>query len=261
MGNMWYKIKSFITFLLKSTNQHGIHSPFVYNLVTKCFYHKTNIEKVNSFNSVKQWLYKNPKIINVTDFGSGSKVFKSNKRKVSDIAKVAGISSKKGLLLLRMLNYFKPQNILEIGTSVGLSTAVLSIGNPKATINTLEGCTNTAGVAQELFNTFKLKNIQLNIGNFKDTLLPIVTKTKFDLIYFDGNHQKEATLRYFNLCLKTVQNNSIFIFDDINWSKEMQEAWFLIKEHPKVTVTIDTFFWGIVFFRKEQAKQHFKIRV
>ncbi|VAW25417.1 FIG00650847: hypothetical protein [hydrothermal vent metagenome] len=258
---MWYKIKAFITFLLKSTNQHGIHSPFVYNLVTKCFYHKTNPSNIDSFNSVKQWLYKNHETINITDFGSGSKVFRSNKRKVSDIAKVAGINDKKSLLLLRILTYFEPQNILEIGTSVGLSTAVLSIGNPKATINTLEGCTNTASVAQELFDTFKLKNIQLNIGDFKDTLIPITSKTKFDLIYFDGNHQKEATLQYFNLCLKTVQNNSIFIFDDINWSKEMQEAWLLIKKHPKVTVTIDTFFWGIVFFRKEQVKQHFKIRV
>ncbi|AMC09937.1 methyltransferase [Lutibacter profundi] len=258
---MWYKIKAFITFLLKSTNQHGVHSPFVYNLVTKCFYHKTNLSKVNAFNSIKQWLYKNHQTITITDFGSGSKVFKNNKRKISDIAKIAGINNKKGLLLLRLLNYFKPQNILEIGTSVGLSTAILSIGNPNATINTLEGCANTAAVAQDLFDTFKLKNINLYVGNFKDTLTPITTKTKFDLIYFDGNHQKEATLQYFNLCLKTAHNNSIFIFDDINWSKEMQEAWLLIKNHPKVTVTIDTFFWGIVFFRKEQIKQHFKIRV
>tara|TARA_R110001583_G_scaffold77623_1_gene211186 strand:- start:18363 stop:19139 length:777 start_codon:yes stop_codon:yes gene_type:complete len=257
---MWFKVKSFIIFLFKSTNQHGVHSPFVYDLVTKCFYKKTNPSKLKFINTIKKWLYTNNKIITVTDFGSGSKVFKNNERKVADIAKVAGISKKKTTLLLRFVDYFKPESILEIGTSVGLGAATMSIGNPKAKIHTLEGCQNTATIAQELFDKFNLKNIKLTIGNFNDTLPLSLNNNKFDLIYFDGNHQKEATLNYFNLCLKSIQNNSIFIFDDINWSIEMQEAWAIIKAHPKVTVSIDTYFWGIVFFRKEQEKQNFIIR-
>ncbi|WP_372792116.1 O-methyltransferase [Lutibacter sp.] len=258
---MWFKVKSFILFLLKSTNQHGVHSPFVYNLVTKCFYQKTDASKVNLVNTAKKWLSLNKKTIIVTDFGSGSKVFKNNERKIAAIAKVAGINTKKVALLLRILAYFEIKNMLEIGTSVGLGTATLSIGNSKATITTLEGCKSTATIAQELFDTFKLENIKLTIGNFKETLPIAVNNSKFDLIYFDGNHQKEATLNYFNLCLKTIHNNSIFIFDDINLSPEMQQAWSTIKKHPKVTISIDTFFWGIIFFRKEQEKEHFTIRV
>jgi len=258
---MWFKVKSFILFLLKSTNQHGVHSPFVYNLVTKCFYQKTDADKINLLNTAKKWLSLNKNTITVTDFGNGSKVFKNNERKIADIAKIAGINTKKSALLLRIITYFEIKNMLEIGTSVGLGTATLSIGNPKATITTLEGCKNTATIAQELFDTFKLKNIKLTIGDFKETLPSIIKNNKFDLIYFDGNHQKEATLNYFKLCLETAHNNSIFIFDDINWSVEMQEAWILIKKHPKVTISIDTFFWGIIFFRKEQEKEHFIIRV
>jgi len=258
---MWFKVKSFILFLLKSTNQHGVHSPFVYNLVTKCFYQKTDASKVNLVNTAKKWLSLNKNNLIVTDFGSGSKVFKNNERKIAAIAKVAGINTKKAALLLRILAYFEIKNMLEIGTSVGLGTATLSTGNPKATITTLEGCKSTAAIAQELFDTFKLKNITLTIGNFKETLPIVVNNSKFDLIYFDGNHQKEATLNYFNLCLKTIHNNSIFIFDDINLSPEMQQAWSTIKKHPKVTISIDTFFWGIIFFRKEQEKEHFTIRV
>jgi len=257
---MWFKVKSFILFLFKSTNQHGVHSPFVYDLVTKCFYKKTNPSKLKFINTTKKWLYANNNIITVSDFGSGSNVFKSNERKVANIAKIAGISKKKTALLLRLVAYFKPENILEIGTSVGLGTTTLSVGNPKAKIQTLEGCKNTATISQELFDKFNLKNIKLTIGNFNDTVPLIVNNNKFDLIYFDGNHQKEATLNYFNLCLESIHNNSIFIFDDINWSIEMQEAWAIIKEYPKVTVSIDTYFWGIVFFRKEQKKQHFIIR-
>jgi len=258
---MWFKVKSFILFLIKSTNQHGVHSPFVYNLITKCFYSKTTKSKVILVKQMKQLLTSNNKIITVTDFGSGSKVFKNNERKVSKIAKVAGINFKKAQLLIRIVEYFQPQNVLEIGTSVGLSAATISIGNPASNIETLEGCKNTSDVAKQLFKKFNLENINLTIGNFNKTLPSTLDKNNFDLIYFDGNHQKEATLHYFNLCVKTVHNNSIFIFDDINWSSEMQEAWEIIKSHPKVTISINTHFWGIIFFRKEQEKEHFTIRV
>lgn len=258
---VWFKIKSFIVFLLASKNKHGVHSPFVYDLVAKCFNSHTNPAKMRAFYKIQKSLYSNQNRITITDYGKGSSVFKSNERKVCDIAKIAGINKKKAALLLRIIDYFNPQNILEIGTSVGLGTSVLSIGNPEANIVTLEGCKNTADVAKEVFSKNHLNNIQLVVGNFKDTLSDVLKNKQFDLIYFDGNHQKEPTLQYFHQCLNTIHNNSIFIFDDINWSPEMQMAWQEIKNHPKVTVTINTFFWGMVFFRKEQKKQHFVIRV
>ncbi len=257
----WFKIRSFITFLLTSTDRHGVHSPFVYHLVTKCFNVKINPSKMVAVNKIRKSLYSNHKSITITDFGKGSAVFKNNERKVSDIAKIAGISKKRSALLIRVIDYFNPKKILEIGTSVGLGASVLSIGNPEADIVTLEGCENTAQVAKKLFKTNHLDKIQLVVGNFKDTLPSVVKDKQFDLIYFDGNHQKNATLDYFNLCLETVHNDSIFIFDDINWSSEMQLAWEEIKNNPKVTMTINTFYWGFVFFRREQEKQHFTIRV
>ena len=137
----------------------------------------------------------------------------------------------------------------------------MSIGNPNAIINTLEGCPNTAKVASELFNEFSFKNIKVTIGEFENSLSSITPNKKLDLVFFDGNHQEKPTLEYFEYCLEFIHNDSVFIFDDIYWSKEMQSAWKKIKEHPKVKVTIDTFKWGIVFFREEQEKEHFTIRV
>ncbi|QTE23565.1 O-methyltransferase [Polaribacter cellanae] len=251
-------IKYFI-FLLKSTNQHGVHSPFVYNLVTKCFYKKTNNNLWNYFLTIKKHLLDNKKNIKVTDFGSGSRIFKTNEREVAKIAKIAGISNTKAKLLIKVINYFKPENCLEIGTSIGLATSAIKIGNENTKITTLEGCPETSKVANELLiNNFK--NINLITGNFNKTLPEIVKNNKYDFIYFDGNHTKQSTLNYFRTCLKTIHNNSIWIFDDIYWSQEMQEAWTEIKNHPSVTVTVDIFHWGIVFFRKEQEKEHFKIR-
>jgi len=258
---MWFKIKTYLSFLLKSTNQYGVHSPFVYNLMTQCFYKKADPQKLAMLSNIRKTSYKNHQYISVTDYGKGSKVFKTNRRKISDIAKIAGISRKRAALLLRIVNYFNPLNILEIGTSIGLGTTALSINNPNAQIKTLEGCPKTANMAKELFLKYNLTNIKTVIGDFKNTV-PMAAKNQiYDLIYFDGNHQKDPTLDYFEKCLPAIHNNSIFIFDDINWSADMQEAWEYIKQHPKVTVTINTYQWGFVFFRKEQKKQHFTVRV
>ncbi len=258
---MWFKFISFLKFLVKSNNHHGIHSPFVYDLITRCFYTKTKIEQIQLFRRIRKSLFTNNTVIEITDFGQGSKIFKGNKRVVSEIAKIAGINKKKAYLLIRIVDYLKPKNILEIGTSVGLGTAALSIANGNTSITSLEGCSNTATIALNLFKRYNLDHIKVQIGKFNDTMPLAVKEANFDLIYFDGNHEKSATLNYFEQCLPTAKNNSVFIFDDINWSYDMQLAWEEIKNHDKVTVTINTFFWGIVFFRTEQRKQHFTVRV
>ena len=257
---MLFQIKSYLKFLWNSKNEHGVHSPFVFDLVTKCFYDKTKYPQYSVINDYRTALLQNKNYIAVTDFGAGSKVFKTNKRQVAQIAKTAGVSSERAELLLRVVTYFKPGSILELGTSLGLATVAMALGNQKANITTLEGCSETAKVALLQFqkNNF---NINLVVSEFENYFKNLNLKPNIlDLVYFDGNHQKEATLQYFELLLKTATNTSVWIFDDIHWSPEMESAWETIKKHPEVTVTIDTFQWGFVFFRKEQEKEHFIIR-
>lgn len=257
---MFYQIKSYIKFLLKSTNQHGVHSPFVFNLVTQCFYDRSKYEAYEKISNYKKALLNNITKIKVTDLGVGSHAKKQQTRMVSEIAKNAGTTIVRAKLLYRLSAYFKFDNILELGTSLGIATQALSLGNPKAHITTIEGCPNISEFTRAQFEKHTLKNIHLMTGDFNDTLKNLAPQT-FHLIFFDGNHQKEATLAYFESLLTKAHNDSIFIFDDIYWSKSMTEAWESIKNHPKVSVTIDTFFWGFVFFRKEQIKQHFTIRI
>ena len=130
-------IKSYLNFLWNSTNQHGVHSPFVFDLVTKCFYDKTNHPEYSILKNYRNSLLQNKNTIEVTDFGAGSRVFKSNTRAINQIAKNAGISPKRAELLFRMVRYFQPDSVLEIGTSLGLATSALALGNPKAKITTL----------------------------------------------------------------------------------------------------------------------------
>lgn len=256
-----YPIWQCLRFLIRSTNQHGVHSPFVFDLVTKCFYNRKHYPEYNTLKAYRKKLYNNHTQIPVTDFGAGSRVFNSHKRSISDMAKNAGISPKRNRLLFRIQQYFKPENSLELGTSLGLATAAMGLGNPKGCITSLEGCPETAKFATARLGDLGMENTRIVNCEFDNYLQTLTDTTVFDLVFFDGNHTKEATLRYFHLLLKTKHNNTVWIFDDIYWSGGMAQAWEIIKQHPEVTVTIDTFYWGLVFFRKEQLKQNFRIRV
>ena len=255
-----FQIFEYIKFLFKSTNQHGVHSPFVYDLVTQCFYDTKNHPEYAQLKSYRTSLLKNNETLTVSDFGSGSRVFKSNSRTVNQIAKHSGTSFKRAKLLFRITNYFKPERLLELGTSLGIATQAMALGNSESVITSIEGCQNSSVVARQQLANFNITNVTLVTGKF-EALLPKLTQHTYDFIFIDGNHNKEATLSYFNQLIETIHNDSIFVFDDIHWSKGMVEAWNTIKNHPKVSVTIDTFFWGFVCFRKEQVKQNFSIRL
>jgi len=257
---MLYQIKSYIKFLIKSTNQHGVHSPFVYQLVTQCFYDKTNYKAYKKIDLYKKQLLKNNTKITITDLGAGSQTTSQQERLVREMAKNAGTTLKNAKLLYRFISYFKPNSILELGTSLGIATHAISLGNPNCNITTIEGCPNLSMFTKSHLEKQAIRNFNLITGHFNETLITLTTNT-YDFIFFDGNHLKKATIQYFESLLKTTHNDTVFIFDDIYWSEDMTQAWETIKQHPKVTVTIDTFFWGFVFFRKEQSKQHFIIRV
>jgi predicted O-methyltransferase YrrM len=255
-----HTILEYIKFIFRSTNQYGIHSPFVYELVTKCFYDKQFYKDYKIIAKYRRVLNNNKSVISVKDLGAGSKVLSTRSRKISNISKKAGITKKRAELLYRIVKYFQTTSILELGTSLGISTCALSLGNTNANIITIEGCPETASVAREQFKYFSLYNINLLVNEF-DKEINTLTDNNFDLIYIDGNHQKEATINYFHSLLTCTNNDSLIIFDDIHWSKGMTEAWETIILDPNVTLSIDTFYWGFVFFRKEQEKQHFTIRL
>ena len=202
---MFYRQRKYFQFLLKSSNQHGVHSPFVYQLVTKCLYKKIDKNSWKTFQKSNNELLKNKKIKN---------------------------SHKKAKILLKLIHYFKPKNNLEITSSLDLAVI-------KHAINSSNTCVTT-------------------IANTPTEISEVTLNRKFDCIYF---HKNQITLKTFNTCLKTINNNSFFIFNDIYGSSETIKNWSSIKNHPKVKVSLDLFYFGVIFFKKEQAKEHFKIRV
>ena len=241
---------------------HGVHSPFVFDFITHVLNDTKEYECYKRIESLRKKLFQNNSIIDVEDFGAGSAVIPFKARKVSAIAKSSLKNKKFARLLYRIVNYYKPKSIIELGTSFGITTCYIASGNKNAAVTTFEGSKEIAGIASQNFAAANLKNINLIEGNFNETFFEALKKMeKIDLAFIDGNHRRDATLDYFLSLLKKSTNTSIFIFDDIHWSSEMEEAWKQIQEHDAVTLTIDLFFIGLVFFNPDfKVKQHFTIR-
>jgi predicted O-methyltransferase YrrM len=252
----------YIRYRIRSKNAHGIHSPFVFYLYNEVICETASFYEYKELGTIRRMLERDQTELTIEDFGAGSKVFKGNKRKVAEICK-HGISNEKyARLLFRLVNYFAPQTIIELGTSIGLTSLYLSSAAKKSVLYTIEGSAELAAYAKNLFDRFERKNIHSLTGTF-DVRLPELLQqvNKVDFAFIDGNHQKEPTLHYFGMLVKKCHNNSVLMFDDINWSEEMKSAWQEIKEHPEVRLTIDLHFMGIVFFRKEhKEKEHFVLR-
>lgn len=255
-----YQILAYIKFLFSATNQHGVHSPFIYDFVTKCLYDKKNYEAYKKLDNYRAALKSSDTVLQITDLGEGSKILDTKKRSVRKMIKTSSSSKKESKLLYRLINYFKITSVLELGTSLGMGTYALALANNNSNITTIEGCPNTSNFAKSKFMAKEIKNTTFIKGDFT-SIIPSLEEDSFDLVFFDGHHNKAATIQYFKSLLPKAHNNSVFVFDDIYWSKGMTEAWEYIKAHDAVTVTVDCFYLGFVFFRKEQAKEHFKIRV
>jgi predicted O-methyltransferase YrrM len=253
--------KDYLLHRFRGKSRHGLHSPFVYRLVDKVFYDVSPKKVYIEIENIRAGLLADERVITVTDLGAGSLVNNNRQKKISDIARNALKPQKLAQLLYRLINDLKPRNIIELGTCLGITTLYLNKAASDAQLYTLEGCPETAGVAAEVFQEAGAENIKLITGNFDNTLPEVIGSLNYlDFVFVDGNHQKEATLNYFEWCLPKVHENTLLIFDDIYWSEGMKEAWNIIKSHPQVTVTIDLFWIGLVFFKKGQAKEDFLVR-
>ncbi len=252
-------LKSYISYRRKRVNAQGIHSPFVfefYNEVLK----KAHLINENQIENLRKRLVRNKAKIEISDYGAGSKRTDSDVRTISNIARHSSVNAKFGKLLKRIVDYYKVENILELGTSLGIGASYMASSKECKSIQSIEGCPNIAELAKDSFRQLNLK-VESHTGEFSD-LLPKVLQSqrKYDLIYIDGNHQYNPTIEYFETLIDCVDNDGFIVFDDIHWSEEMEKAWDYIASSDKVNVSIDLFRMGIVVKKEGQAKQHFVLK-
>jgi predicted O-methyltransferase YrrM len=239
---LFYTYYNYLRYRLKAVNEHGVHSPFVFDLLTTVIYNQSDYYSFKSIENLKGQLLNSPKTAPLT------KTHLTN-------------NPKYGRLLFRLVNHFQPAKIIEINTSVGIHTAYLAAVNSKIEVITIQEKEELASIAKLNFKQLKLKNIEQKTGASAPILKDMLCQQKnLPFIYSNENDSKQNTLTHFYLCLEKATDSSIFIISNMYVSPDMKGAWEEIKNNSRVTVTLDLFFIGIVFFRKEQVKQHFVIK-
>ncbi|MEO8068157.1 MAG: class I SAM-dependent methyltransferase [Flavobacteriales bacterium] len=255
------RVGSWLNHLVKARTRHAVHSPFVYDLVDQVLRNSTERPEFEAIETLREDLLDSDQTIRVNDLGAGSRKLDLPVRAVCDMARTALKPAKQARMLHRLVRYFQAKEIVELGTSFGISTLYLAHGVEDGVVHTIEGCPQTQRIAQHHFDRSGQRNIRTYLGSFKSKLPEVLKRVdQLDMVFIDGHHAKDPTMEYFQQCLAKAHNGTLFVLDDIHWSAGMEQAWEQVKAHPRVTVTIDLYDLGLVFLRKEQAPQHFRLR-
>jgi len=255
------KLIKLIDFYIKAKTYKDFDKTEISQLIYNILELNDSHYRINEIENIRKKLKKDTRILQINDLGAGSTYSKSNIKSVKSIANSALSPKWQCHLLYKTINEFLPVNVIEMGTSLGISTAYLAIGNPRATITTMEGSEAIASIAMENFSKLRLKNIKQVYGNFDHTL-PVILKSinHVDFAFIDGNHTKDATIDYFNQIKAKSNKNTVMILDDIHWSKGMEEAWEYVKSQDYVKLTLDFFSFGIVLFDQRFGNnEHYKV--
>ncbi len=253
----------YFKYILSARSKFKVHSPFVFKFYTGLILDKSPQSAYSRIEKQRSLLLRQRSLLETTDFGTGAgqHEYKTRFRQVRSITRSSSVSPKFGALIYRLVKYAEPDEILEVGTAMGISTLYIAAAAPKSNIVTMEGCAVIAEKARENFNHMEIGNIELVMGNFNHLLAKTVSNfDKLDFVLIDGNHRKKSTLDYFSEILPKLHPGSIVVIDDINWSKGMEEAWDEIRKHESVTVSIDLFRTGILLFKENVAKENFVLR-
>ncbi len=242
-------------FTARNTKGFGVHSPYLFDFVRNVLMEKKPYYAFEEIEIYRKHLRKNKEKIQVEDFGSG----RSRVTNISNIVSTAVKPRKQAQLLYRIINQYKFKNILELGTSVGLSTLYLSAVSSESKCYTMEGSKNIASIANLNFDHFNRKNIELIVGNIDNNLPDVLDKGPFDFVFMDANHKFEPMVNYFEQITTHLVKDAIIVIDDINHSTEMEQFWKFAVKHQKVTASMDIFHMGILFTKKELNQKKYKL--
>jgi predicted O-methyltransferase YrrM len=255
----WKIFRKYVSYYLTAGNAHSVHSPFVFKLYREVITREFDRNSYAVIESAREKLGK----LGELHYCSYSTTVNGNiaQRSIGSIARSSSVRPRYGRLLSRLVAYFNPNEILEIGTSLGISTLYLARNFKGSQILSLEGCRDCTAFATQHLSHALPGIVDVIQGEFSETLPVVLQKIdRLGFAFIDGNHRKDAVLSYVEMMKPYMLNGSIIVVDDIHWSLEMEEAWAIIAKDQHVTVTIDLFFFGLLIFREGQVKENFILR-
>jgi len=259
--------QEYLMWRLKAKDLHGIHSPFMYDFMSNCLYGKDAHQFFKTIEDERKKMVANKTVLTFTDPGAGTRkptaIHSDNmvSRTVGAIARASLQKEKYCRLFYRIVKYFNATRILELGTSLGITTSYLSLANPGCRVDTIEGAQPVAQQASQLFTRLEIPNIKLHQGLFCEVLPDLLNQgPHYDLVFIDGDHNGESLLNYFEQIVKHTSIRSVIIVDDIRWSLSMLDAWKQLLKRQEVTATADMFTMGILFLNQSLSKENFYLK-
>lgn len=259
MKNFWFNVGVRLHYLLTARHRRGfgVHSPFVFHLLNHVvFEREAAYYCYEMIEQCRDRLLHDMQPLVMEGFGTSS----ARQTTVAAVARQAVEPVRYAQLLFRLALSANARHIVELGTNLGLTAAYLSKVSSQAQVTTFEGEPALCRLAQQNFEAMQCQNIRIIQGDI-DAELPrfVESISQIDFAFFDANHTREATLRYYALCKSKAHDGSVFVFDDIHWSPQMQAAWQQIVADSDVHLSIDLFRMGLVWFRHELPKQHYVV--
>lgn len=240
---------------------HSVHSPFLYALIANSLHKTMPSEKVAAVEHYRKKLLSDKRLVHVTDFGAGSSYGNGAERRICDMARHSSMSARDGRLLYNLACSMSCRNFIELGTNLGIGTLYLSSVDSCERVVTIEGCPNLSGMAKLQFDALHLDKINCVNAEFSEVLQKsLESLPSVDFVYFDGNHQYGPTLAYFEKCLPFAHNDTVFVFDDIHKNAEMERAWKELSVNQNVTLSLDFYTMGVLFFRRQLSRQTICLR-
>lgn len=262
MDKTSFRLKSYWHYLRNRRSIQYIHSPFLFSLM-KVVFDDSSKRRISFFIEIEKVREKNQQnhsLIKFEDFGAGGDQQRIQEVAVSSLAGRSVKQSKYARFLYRLGLFTKSKNIVELGTSLGITTSYLSF-IPESTIHTIEADEGVRQLASKNWKELNRTNIRTYIGDLNESLLPIYDKTgRIDFLFIDANHRQEAMIRYYLQALPFLNESSVVVFDDIHWSEDTLKGWNLVKSRPEVTLSFDIFQMGVVFFSKNLSKEDFTLK-
>ncbi|MFN0033286.1 MAG: O-methyltransferase [Flavobacteriales bacterium] len=263
---MWrdalFELRVYCLHTLKAGGRHSVHSPLVYELLDVVLAGKKEFYCFEEIEEARKNLLADDSVIEVSEMGAGSRFSKSSQRYIAQIAQHSLQSKHCAQALFKIVQHYQCKNILELGTSLGITTAYLAKTRTDAMVHTIEGSEEIMKHAKQVFAELDIKNAIAIHGNFDHELKPVLEKMKrVDFALIDGNHRYEPTVNYVSEIIKHCHVNSIIVLDDIHWSAEMERAWKEVAALEQVSISIDFFHFGLLFLRSGVEKQRFVLRL
>ncbi len=264
---MLFQLRQFFRFYFAAVTKYQLHSPFVFDMVMAVLEDSRWFYAFDDVETLRQAALESDVLMNVTDYGTGAVVQKNatsphtSAVPLRDIARRSASSIGQGQALFRLADWAKPSTVLELGTSLGFGILYLALAAQQAKIISLEGCSECAAAARNHFEMLKVDHVEVLDGPFEKTLMPALQKLQsLDFVFIDGNHRSGPTLAYFEQCLPFAHPKTVFVFDDAHNTPDMVEAWQRIRQHPRVTLTVDFFDLSLAFINPDfREKQHWQV--